>query len=250
MRTPRLFLITVILISAVLLSACAPKSTTTVKVATDATWPPFEMVDETTKELTGFDVDMMNAIADKTGLNIEFVNIGFDPLLAGMAQCQYDAAASALTITPDRQESMLFSDPYLSAGQIVAVQIDNTDIKSKDDLSGKVVGAQIGTTGAYEVEENIAGATLKTYDSIDLAFLALKNGQIDAVVADEPLALGFVEKFSDSLKIVGERFTDEQYAIAICKTNTDLQAKINEGLAAIKADGTFTELLEKYTLSE
>lgn len=242
-------MISLLLITAVLLSACGSKATTKVTVATDATWPPFEMVDEKTKELIGFDVDMMKAIGEKAGLDIEFVNIGFDAMLAGMAQCQYDIAAAALTNTPERAASMLFSDPYLSAGQIVSVKIDNTDIASKDDLSGKTVGAQIGTTGAIEVE-SITGATLTTFDSIDLAFLALQNGQIDAVVADEPLARGFVEKYPDTLKIVGEKFTNEQYAIAICKTNTDLQTKVNEGLAAIKADGTFAEILAKYTLSE
>ena len=249
MKKVSLIVVSLLLVTAVLLSACGTKATTKVTVATDATWPPFEMVDEKTKELAGFDVDMMKAIGEAAGLDIEFVNINFDAMLAGMAQCQYDLAAAALTNTPERMESMLFSDPYLSAGQIVSVKIDNTDITSKDDLSGKNVGAQIGTTGAIEVE-NISGATLTTFDSIDLAFLALQNGQIDAVVADEPLALGFVAKNSDTLKIVGEKFTNETYAIAICKTNTDLQAKINEGLAAIKADGTFAELLTKYTLSE
>lgn len=247
MKKFSLILISMLLITAVLLSACAPKATTKVSVATDATWPPFESVDETTKELVGFDIDMMNAIAKKAGLEIEFVNVGFDPLLAGMAQCQYDAAASAITILPERLDAMLFSDPYLNAGQIVTVQLKNTDINSKDDLSGKKVGAQIGTTGAIEVEK-ISGATLTTFDTIDLAFLALQNGQIDAVVADSPMTSLYVAQNEDKLKMVGAVFTDENYGVAICKTNTALQAKINEGLAAIKADGTFDKLLDKYDL--
>jgi polar amino acid transport system substrate-binding protein len=242
-----LIVVSILLITAVLLSACTSSATTKVRVASDATWPPFEMVDEATKELTGFDIEMMSAIAKETGLDIEFVNVGFDPLLAGMAQCQYDAAISALTITPERQASMLFSDPYLNAGQIVTVQIDNSTINSKDDLSGKTVGAQIGTTGAMEVEA-ISGATLTTFDTVDLAYMALQNGQIDAVVADSPTAAGFVAANADKLKMVGSVFTDENYGIAVCKTNTDLLAKINEGLAAIKANGTFDALLDKYDL--
>jgi polar amino acid transport system substrate-binding protein len=242
-----LIVVSILLITAVLLSACTSSATTKVRVASDATWPPFEMVDEATKELTGFDIEMMSAIAKETGLDIEFVNVGFDPLLAGMAQCQYDAAISALTITPERQASMLFSDPYLNAGQIVTVQIDNSTITSKDDLSGKTVGAQIGTTGAMEVEA-ISGATLTTFDTVDLAYMALQNGQIDAVVADSPTAAGFVAANADKLKMVGSVFTDENYGIAVCKTNTDLLAKINEGLAAIKANGTFDALLDKYDL--
>ncbi|MBN2256956.1 MAG: basic amino acid ABC transporter substrate-binding protein [Anaerolineaceae bacterium] len=232
---------------AILMSACSSTGATKVRVATDATWPPFEVVDETTKELTGFDIEMVEAIAKASGLDIEFVNVGFDPLLAGMAQCQYDAAVSAITITAERAENMLFSEPYMNAGQIVTVQIDNADINSKDDLSGKTVGAQIGTTGAMEVEA-IAGATLTTFDTVDLAFLALQNGQIDAVVADSPTAAGFVAQNADKLKMVGSVFTDENYGIAVCKTNTELLASINEGLAAIKADGTFDALLDKYDL--
>jgi polar amino acid transport system substrate-binding protein len=239
--------ISIMLITAVLLSACTSSATVKVRVASDATWPPFETVDETTKELTGFDIEMMTAIAKEAGLDIEFVNVGFDPLLAGMAQCQYDAAVSAMTITPDRQANMLFSDPYLNAGQIVTVQIANTTINSKDDLAGKTVGAQIGTTGAIEVG-NISGAALTTFDTVDLAFLALQNGQIDAVVADSPTAAGFVAQNADKLKMVGSVFTDENYGIAVCKTKPELQAKINEGLAAIKANGTFDALLTKYAL--
>jgi polar amino acid transport system substrate-binding protein len=242
-----LVVISIMLITAVLMSACTSSAATKVRVASDATWPPFEMVDENTKELVGFDIEMMDAIAKEAGLDIEFVNVGFDPLLAGMAQCQYDAAVSAITITPDRAENMLFSDPYLNAGQIVTVQIDNTSITSKDDLADKKVGAQIGTTGAIEVEA-IAGATLTTFDTVDLAFLALQNGQIDAVVADSPTASGFVAQNADKLKMVGSVFTDENYGVAVCKTKTDLLAKINAGLAAIKANGTFDTLLVKYDL--
>src|SRR4029450_5647633 len=152
-------------------------------VASDATWPPFEMIDEKSKEIVGFDVDLMKAVAAKGGFDVEFVNVGFDPLLAGMAQCQYDAAISSITITDDRKKSMLFSDPYFEAGQVVTVRSDNNDIPGKDSLSGKKVGAQIGTTGALEVEK-ISGVSLKTYDSVDLAYQDLLNGQVDAVIAD------------------------------------------------------------------
>ncbi|TET87512.1 MAG: transporter substrate-binding domain-containing protein, partial [Desulfobacteraceae bacterium] len=167
-------LIGVVLLSLVL-AGCAPKPTK-VRIATDATWPPFESVNEQTKEIEGFDIDLMNAIAERADLEIEFVNVGWDALLAGIAQCQYDAAISAMTITEERKKQFLFSDPYFEAGQIVTVLIGNTDITSKDDLSGKVAGAQIGTTGSFEIEK-IAGATLKTYDDIGLAYQDLMNGQ-------------------------------------------------------------------------
>src|SRR4030065_1614006 len=171
-------------------------------------------------------IDLMKAIAEKGGVEVEFINVSWDPLLAGMAQCQYDASIAAMTITDDRKQSFNFSEPYFAAGQVVTVRLDNTDITGKDTLSGKTVGAQIGTTGAIETEK-IAGATLKTYDDIGLAFQDLMNGQIDAVVADNPLALGYVGENEDKLKTAGNIFTEENYGIAICKSKADLVIKIN-----------------------
>jgi polar amino acid transport system substrate-binding protein len=227
-----------------ILAACGPK-VAKIRVATDATWPPFEYVSEQTKEIEGFDIDLLKAIAEKEGLQIEFINVAFDPLLAGIAQCQYDAAISSITITEERKVGMLFSDPYFEAGQIVTVRKDNTNITGKDSLAGKVVGAQIGTTGSFEVQK-ISGATLKTYDDIGLAYQDLMNGQIDAVVADNPLALGYVGKNSDKLKTVGKVFTEEEYGIAVCKTKTDLLAKINAGLKAVKEEGLIENLSKKW----
>jgi polar amino acid transport system substrate-binding protein len=233
-----------------LLGACSPggAASETVRVATDATWPPFEMVDEASKELIGFDIDLMNAIAEKENLTIEYVNVGFDPLLAGMAQCQYDAAISAMTITEERKQSMLFSDSYFAAGQVVTVRADETAITGKDSLSGHSVGAQIGTTGAIEAEK-IEGVEFKAYDSIDLAFQDLMNGQVDAVIADNPLALGFIGKNSDRLKTAGDVFTAEDYGIAVCNQNQELLEKINRGLAAVKEEGLIDELTEKWILA-
>ena len=237
------FLISLVIVCLVV-AGCG-QETPKIRVATDATWPPFESVNEQTKEIEGFDIDLFKAIAEKEDLDIEFINVAWDPLLAGIAQCQYDVAISAMSITEERQEKMLFSDPYFTAGQLVTVHIDNAEINSKDDLGGKVVGAQIGTTGSFAVEE-IEGATLKTYDDIGLAFQDLMNGQIDAVIADNPLVYGYVGKNPDKLKSVGEVFTSEDYGIAVCKTKTDLLAKINSGLAAVKAEGLIEELIDKW----
>jgi len=247
MKRLYLFAFVSMTIISLLLGGCGGK-TDKVRVATDAAWPPFEYVDEGTKAIVGFDIELMDAIAEKGGFEVEYVNVAWDPLLAGMAQCQYDAAISAMTITEERKASFLFSDPYFAAGQVVAVQVGNTDITGKDTLVGKVVGAQIGTTGAIEVS-NMQGVTLKTYDDIGLAFQDLMNGQIDAVVADNPLALGYVGQNPDKLKTVGDVFTDEYYGIAVCKDNPELQAKINAGLAAVQAEGLVDELVTKWLAS-
>ncbi|MGI2335055.1 MAG: basic amino acid ABC transporter substrate-binding protein [Dehalogenimonas sp.] len=245
--------LTLALIAAVALPGCSndnddpdPTSTVTIiRVATDATWPPFEYIDTATNQIVGFDIDLMRAIAEKAGLQVEFVNVEWDPLLAGVSQGTYDAAISSITIKADRLEAMSFSDPYFVAGQIIVVGAGNTDITGENSLSGKKVGVQSGTTGDSEANE-IAGAEVVPYDEIGLAFAALLGNQIDAVVCDTPVADGYVTKYNTDLKTVGEVLTTEEYGIAFPKSNTALIAKINAGLAAVKADGKIEELVQKW----
>jgi len=239
-----LFVISVVVLLSLLLTACGQKSSA-VKIATDATYPPFETVDENSKELTGFDVELMNAIAAKAGITIEWSNIGFDAVLTGVSQCQYDAAAAAITITEERKQNALFSDPYINAGQIVTVKINETAIKSKDDLAGKKIGAQLGTTGEIEAQA-IPDAEVKPYDSVDLAFLDLANGQLDAVITDYPTTLGYVAQDAEKIMTVGEVFTDESYGFMVCKDKADLVTKFNKALAELKADGTIAKLEQKW----
>jgi polar amino acid transport system substrate-binding protein len=220
-----------------------------ITIATDATFPPFEMVDEATKELIGFDIELMQAVAAQAGLQYEFINLPFDPMLAGLSECQYDMAIAAITITDERKEQFLFSDPYVDAGQIITVKAGNTDIQGKDDLNGKLIGAQLGTTGEIEAQA-IEGVEYKPYDTYDLAFLDLINGQIDAVIADNPTALGFIEKNPDKLMTVGEVFTSEFYGIAICKDRQDLLDQINPALAAVIDSGFVADLAAKYLAGE
>ena len=226
-----------------------PKPKLEITVATDATWPPFEYVDEQTKEIVGFDIDLMKAIAEAAGFEVEFLNVAWDPLLAGMATGQYDAAISAMTITEERAKQWDFSEPYWSAGQLIAVRSEETGITGPDDLAGKLVGAQIGTTGAIYVEENVADATLKTYDEISQAFLDLINGQIDAVVADDPLVEAMVEKYA-GVVTVGGTLTAEEYGIAVKKGATDILEAINTGLQMVKDQGLIDELEQKWLEEE
>jgi polar amino acid transport system substrate-binding protein len=263
MKTTSLAKFVFILMAAVLvLGACAPAvvntpaptavpveptaaPATVYRIASDATWPPFESVNESTKAIEGFDVDLLTAIAAEAGFQFEIVNVGWDALLTGMAQCQYDGAISAMTITEERALAFNFSDPYLAAGQVVSINKETTDIKGVADLVGKKIGVQIGTTGTIE-SEKIEGAEVKTYDSVDLAFQDLINKQVDAVVADYPTAVSFVGVNSDKLMTIGDVFTSEQYGIAVCKTNTELLGLLNKGLTAVKAKGLIPELEKKW----
>ncbi|GAP14110.1 amino acid ABC transporter substrate-binding protein, PAAT family [Longilinea arvoryzae] len=248
MKRTTLFVLSVLVILATLLSACGtPK--TKVTVATDATFPPFEYVDEKTQQITGFDVELIRLVADKAGLEISIENTPFDSVTAGISQCQFDIAIAAITITDERKQNMLFSDPYINAGQIVVVRKDETAIKSYADLNGKTVAAQLGTTGAVEAEK-IPNVTFKPYDSYDLAFLDLQNAQIDAVIVDYPTALGFIAKNPDKLMTTGDVFTDESYGIAVCKSKPELVDKINAALKALKDDGKIKELEDKYLAAQ
>ena len=192
-------LVTLVALMALVLPGCDDNGGTTnttaaltkIRVATDATWAPFEFVDTTSGKIVGFDIDLLNEIAKKANLEIEYVNVEWDSLLAGMAQGTYDAAISSITITPDRQKEMNFSNPYYAAGQIIVVR-SNSTITGAANIKGRV-GVQSGTTGDTEVSA-MTGVEKVAYDEIGLAFAALLTNQIDAIVCDTPVAAGYTKK--------------------------------------------------------
>lgn len=242
MKQRSMRLIAVLFVGVLLLTACAKPAG--IKVATDATFAPFEYTNDA-GDLVGFDVDLMNAIAEKAGLTFEWVNVPFDSVLAGLSECQYDAAIAAISISDERKQSMLFSAPYLDAGLVVVVNKETTDIAGIDDLVGKKVAAQLGTTGEMAAQE-IANVDYKPYDSYELAFLELANKGVDAVIADNPVALGYIAANPDKLMAVGDILNNEQYGIAICNKNADLQAKIDAALSELIASGFISDLAEQY----
>lgn len=218
-----------------------------ITIATDATWPPMEYVDEN-KNIVGFDVDLMNAAAEAGGYEIKLLNTAWDGIFAGLANGEYDAVCSSVTITEERKATMDFSMPYVNAGQVLVVAMNNNTDTVLADMKGKEVGAQIGTTGAIEIQ-NTAGVTLKTYDEIGLAIADLANGRISGVVADAPIAADFVlqnEEYSKKLKIVGVPFTDEYYGVAVKKGNKEVLDLINAGLKKVIDSGKAEELEKKW----
>lgn len=215
-----------------------------IRVATDATWAPFEYVDTETEEIVGFDIDLFDAIALRANLTVEYENVAWEPLLAGMATGTYDAAISSITIKPDRLAKMNFSHPYFTAGQIITTLKSNTDITGPETLSGKSVGVQTGTTGD-DLATSINGTDVKRYDEIGLAFVALMTNVIDAVICDNPVAYGYVAKY-DTLKNVGEVMSSEEYGIAVKKGEEELLEKINTALDELLDEGIIEELTEKW----
>jgi polar amino acid transport system substrate-binding protein len=233
-----------------LVFAGGQKEANKIVIATDATFPPMEMVD-TNKNIVGFDIDLMNAAAKAGGFTVEFKNTAWDGIFAGLDNGKYDAVMSSVTITDERKGTMDFSMPYINAGQILTVRADETGITQLSDLKGKTVGAQIGTTGAFEIDKvkDANNITEKTYDEIGLAFEDLANGRIDGVVVDSPTAASYAlqnDKYKGKLVTVGTPFTTELYGVAVKKGNTKILDLINPGLAKVLGDGTAKKLEDKW----
>ena len=212
-------------------------------VATDATYRPFEYLGPD-RDIIGYDIDLFRAIGERAGFEVAFENTPFVGALAGLDTGSFDAIISAMTITAERAETFLFSDPYYDAGQVVAVRDDDASISGFADLGGRKIGVQRGTTGAMKAKE-APDAALTEYDSIDLAFMALGNGTVDAVINDEPTSRAIASTLG-GFRLVGETLTEEQYGIAMRKDAHALAGRINSALAELKADGTLTRLHSKW----
>jgi ABC-type amino acid transport substrate-binding protein len=216
-----------------------------VTVASDIAYPPFEFNKD--GEPTGFDIDLMNAIAKKANLEVEYENVRFDSIIQGLGNNQYDAAISAMTINAQREKQIDFSDPYFNADQSLLVQSDS-DIQSTDDLADATVGVQIGTTGAAEtqkLEQEGKVGDVRTFNVVTDAFNALQNGQVDAVINDFPVSADRASQSEGELEIVQNIPTGEQYGIAF-PTDSDLREPVNDALAEIKEDGTYEEIYQKW----
>jgi polar amino acid transport system substrate-binding protein len=230
-----------------LVAGCKKQEPDKIVIATDATWPPMEMVNES-KEIVGFDIDLMNAAAKEGKFTVEFRNTAWDGIFAGLEAGEYDAVMSSVTITDERKQTMDFSVPYINAGQILVVRQELSGVDQLEQLRGKNVGVQIGTTGAFAVEK-APGVTLKTYDEIGLAFEDLANGRVEAVVCDTPVAAQFAlqnENYKGKLKIVGQPFTDEYYGVAVKKGNSKVLEVINKGLEKVLNTDTYAQIEAKW----
>jgi ABC-type amino acid transport substrate-binding protein len=210
-------------------------------------YKPFEYTEN--GELKGFDVEIMQAIADNLGLQLEWTKHDFDTIFTAVQANQFDAVAAASTITDERLQQVDFSDPYYAARQSLTVNTAKTpDITTTDDLkAGDIIGAQKGTTGLKWAKDNLAskGVVINTYTEAPDAFTDLEAGQITGVINDEPSSESEVENRPD-LEVIQPIDTGENYGIAVAKNRPDILAAINTGLAAIIADGTYKTIFETY----
>ncbi len=225
------------------LGATAAMAKPVLKVGTSADFPPFEFQDEKTGEYLGFDIDLIKAIGEAIGMEVEIVNTAWDGLIPALLTGNFDCIISAMTITEDRLKAVDFSDPYFSASQVIVTKLEDTSIKTVEDLVGKQVSVQIGTTGDLTVSE-IDGIIVKRFNLAPDAIQEVRNGGVAACVID----LAVAEEISQQPKDIkyGEPITTEEYGIAIRKGNTQLLEKINEGIAQVKASGKYDEIYAKW----
>lgn len=211
-------------------------------VGSDIPYPPFEQ--GRPGEYTGFDIELIEAIAAKIGRTAEVQDTSFETIFRDVTQGKFEAVISAATITEEREKAVDFSNPYYLSEQAVLVK-EGSSIKSLEELEGKTVAVQQGTTGQELAKEEIGGAEIRPYPEGPDAVNALKAGTVEGVVIDAPVAQNAVEK-SGGLEIAEKIPTEEDYGIAVAQGNTELLGEINKGLEEVKEDGTYKTIYEKW----
>lgn len=217
-----------------------------ITVACDTNFPPFEFKDPQTGEQTGFDVELWAAIAKKIDLEYELQPMDFNDIIPGLESGQLDVGIAGMTIKPERAKVIDFSDGYYKAGLLLLVRIDNTNIRSIEDLKGKTVATKLGTSSVDYLKTNASGADVKLFPNNDAMFLELMSDGVSAVFFDSPVVSDYLLKAGKGkAKIVGPLYQGEDYGIGFPK-GSDLVKKVNDALKTLRADGTYNALYMKW----
>lgn len=215
----------------------------TIRVATDATFPPFEYTENGKR--TGFDVELIEAIGKVLNKKIEWTEIDFKGLIPGILSKRFDVAASAIYITDERKKVVAFSDPYYPGGLVIMTRKGDTRIQSADDLKGKKVTVQVGTKSVGFLKDNIPGAERIEVEKNQEMFQLVEVGRADAAVTGKPAAKVYA-RARGTLQVVEKQLTVEEYGFAIAKEQPELVKQFNDALKKLKADGTYQKLVDKY----
>ena len=216
-------------------------------MSTNAAFPPYEMTTDF-GEFEGIDIETAQAIADKLGLELQIDDMDFDAALLAVQQGKADMVMAGVTVTDERQNVMDFTDSYATGIQSIIVKEDS-DIASVDDLAGKKIGTQRGTTGYLYCSDDFGDENVVAYDNGLTAVQMLNNGQVDCVVIDNAPAKEFIAA-NPGLKLLDTAYVEESYAIGVGKGNTELKDAINTALEELKADGTLQAIVDKYITAE
>ncbi|MDR1018411.1 MAG: basic amino acid ABC transporter substrate-binding protein [Lachnospiraceae bacterium] len=214
----------------------------TLVMATNAEFPPYEYYEG--KKIVGIDAEIAAGIAKEMGMKLKIEDMAFDSIIASVNSGKADFGAAGMTITEDRKQSVDFTQTYAKSTQVIIVKKDSK-VTKPDDLKGKKVGVQLGTTGDLYAGD-IKDATIERYNKGFEAVQSLIQGKVDAVIIDQQPAKEFVKDASSNLKILDEAFTNEEYAMAVKKGNKDLLDKMNAALTKMKNDGSLDKIINKY----
>ena len=216
------------------------------RVATEPSFAPFEFQKEGSKEFTGFDMDLIRAIGKQAGYKVEIQNMGFDALIPALNAGNIDVTIAGMSITEERKGAVAFADPYYTSGLIVMVNKDNNEIKSIEDLKGKRIACQIGTTGEMK-SRSVEGAKVVAFNTNTEAAMELKNKGVDAVINDSPVVGYYLAQGGNATaKTVGDVMEAEQYGIAVKKGNDKLVGEINKAMAELKKNGEFDKIYKTW----
>ena len=218
----------------------------TLVMGTNAAFPPYEYYEG--DKIVGIDADIAQAIGDKLGMDVTIEDMDFSSLITAVQTGKIDMVMAGMTVTPDREKNVNFSDSYAKGIQSIIVTEDS-EIASPDDLEGHKIGVQESTTGHIYCADDYGEDNVIAYTTGANAVEALKAGKVDAVVIDNEPAKAFVEA-NEGLKLLDTAYTEEDYAIAIAKDNTELLDKVNAALKELKDDGTLDEIIAKYIKAE
>lgn len=222
------------------------KDSGTLNVGLEGTYPPFSFVDENGK-LTGFEVELSEALAKELGVKAKIQPTKWDGILAALESKRLDVVVNQVTISEERKKKYDFSTPYTVSGiQALTRKQDAGSIKTAQDLAGKKVGVGLGTNYEQWLKANVPAAVVKTYDDDPTKYQDLRVGRIDAILVDRLAALELVKKTRDSLAVTGEPFSRQESGVALRKGEPELLKAVDDALAKLRADGTLAKLSEKY----
>ncbi|MBR6523198.1 MAG: basic amino acid ABC transporter substrate-binding protein [Clostridia bacterium] len=227
-------------------AACGGQEAETLKMGTNAAFPPYEYKEG--EAFVGIDVEIADAIAKELGLTLEVVDMEFDSIIPAVQKGEVDFGMAGMTVTDERKLEVDFTSSYATGVQVVIVA-EGSEIATLDDLEGKKIGTQLGTTGDMYSKDDYGEENVTSYGKGADAVIALKGGDVDAVIIDNEPAKAFVAE-NEGLKILETEYAVEDYAIAVSKDNAELLEKINTALEKLTADGTIDGIIAKYIKAE
>ena len=251
MKKVLVFLMMAVMACSLLLAGCggsgdkkAAEGEKVLRVGTEPAFAPFEFPKEGSKELTGFDIELVQALGKQLGYKVQIEGMGFDALIPALQAGNIDVAIAGMTITDERKKVVDFTESYYTSGLMIMVRKDST-VKSIDDLKGKTIACQIGTTGENK-SRTVEGAKVKAFNTQDEAALEVKNGGADAVIGDAPVIEYYMTKAGkDFAMTVGEKMEAEPYGMAV-KKDSKLAGDLNKALAELKKSGEYDKLYTKW----